>query len=188
MIGHFLGWRRTTHPAPPEPPAPPVTEIEQPAVSPIPKNDDAPAATERPADGVIDLTPLLPPVPFAPGAYRVTYDRVGLHGSAHSKVPAPPPLIADAETGDDLVAKIIADSLRYLGSRTIDVIVDLHLMAGQILTGIGHVGGTFTLEILTDRELARLLTAATTETGDLRRRLAVMEKKLASRPTGGGDA
>ncbi|MEV4174035.1 hypothetical protein [Nonomuraea sp. NPDC049709] len=75
-----------------------------------------------------------------PGRYQVTYERVGRRRDI-------PPLIVEAAGADHLAKLVHTDARRYLGSRDVEVRVDLEEMRGSILCGM-RSGGQFTVERL----------------------------------------
>jgi hypothetical protein len=93
-----------------------------------------------------------PPEDFAeaPGAeqisYRITFDRIGRQGGRDGSEP-PAPLVARVLEADGLAARIYTYARPYLGSREVEVLVDLEAMRGSILCGWNN-GGTFTIERL----------------------------------------
>jgi hypothetical protein len=145
----FLPWRRVT-------PAdlPPVSASAVPGpmhsglVSDIPK-PTAPAAAPLAAEPApLDAPRYRPPVPaIAPGRYRVTYDRVGRHGSARSGLPAPVPLTCVALDAADLAEQVLHDCRGYLGHSGVRVVVDAKTLGGLIRRG-DQPAGTFRFERL----------------------------------------
>jgi len=75
-------------------------------------------------------------------AYRVTFDRIGRTHEA-----AVLTLDTEAADADDLSARIYRHARRFLGSRDVEVVVDLEtpeVGKGAIFCGM-HVGGRFTV-------------------------------------------
>lgn len=70
-------------------------------------------------------------------SYTVTFDRIGRNHDV------PPATFEDTEP-DDLPERIYQYGRRHLGSRDVDVIVDLDEMTGRFVAGVRN-GGDFTL-------------------------------------------
>lgn len=76
----------------------------------------------------------------AQAQYRVTYERIGRRHDI-------PPLVRVAAGADHLAELIHDDARQYLGSREVEVAVDLETLDGAIFCGV-QVGGRFTIERL----------------------------------------
>ncbi|MEU0941169.1 hypothetical protein [Embleya sp. NPDC005971] len=76
-----------------------------------------------------------PPAPL----YEIAFTRIGRYGG-RSGSPAPVPLTTAARTADELAANVHRYALRYLGSRDVEVNVDLEAMTGWITVGFGSAG------------------------------------------------
>lgn len=78
-------------------------------------------------------------------SYRVVYERVGRHGG-NGGTPAPRPLTVNATDPDDIALLVYRDVRRFVGSREIEVRVDLDTLRGTVVVGWIRTAGTFTLE------------------------------------------
>lgn len=84
--------------------------------------------------------------------YKVTYERVGRHGSKREgSPPPPPPYQLRAADADELAREIHMDVRRYLGSRYVEVAVCLEELRGIVLSG-PQQAGSFTIAVLGDLE------------------------------------
>ncbi|MEY9876602.1 hypothetical protein ABH931_006112 [Streptacidiphilus sp. MAP12-33] len=80
--------------------------------------------------------------------YQITYERVGRHGSKRpDSPPAPPPYQLRAADVDELAQEIHRDVRRYLGSRYVEVAVNLEEMRGLVLAG-EREAGSFTIAVI----------------------------------------
>lgn len=70
--------------------------------------------------------------------YRVTFDRIGRNHAV-------PPLETEAANADALAEKVYRYGRCHLGSRDVEVTVDLDAMRGGFLCGF-QSGGRFTIE------------------------------------------
>lgn len=75
------------------------------------------------------------PTPNAALAYRVTFDRIG-------RTHLVPPLDVEAENSEALAAAIYKYGRRFLGSRYVDIEVDMECGKGMFICGM-RSGGTF---------------------------------------------
>lgn len=76
--------------------------------------------------------------------YLITFERVGRHGGRDGSAP-PAPLTVDAADGEHLVDKVLAYARPFLGSRGVDVVIDLDEGRGFLLAGF-HTAGEFTVQ------------------------------------------
>lgn len=76
------------------------------------------------------------PTPNAALAYRVTFERIGRNHSVS-------PLDVEAAEADELAERIYQYGKRFLGSREVEVIVDMEVGTGWFSCG-GRNGGRFT--------------------------------------------
>lgn len=84
--------------------------------------------------------------------YEITYSRVGRYGSKREgSPPAPRPCQVRAADVDELMREIHADVRHYLGSRFLEVMVNMEEMRGLVLAG-DREAGSFTIAVVDESE------------------------------------
>lgn len=77
-------------------------------------------------------------------SYLITFERVGRRGGRDGSTP-PAPLTVAASSGEHLAEQVLAYTRPFLGSRGVDIVIDLDEGRGFLLAGF-HTAGEFTVQ------------------------------------------